>query len=520
VFISDVAIRKPIATITVMLALVLFGVFALATLKTDEFPDVQPPIVAVSIVYPGASPETVEREIVQPIEDAIFSIEGIDGKQTSASAIDGLAQFIVFFEFEKDLQQATQDIRDAISAKRQELPLEMEEPILTRFDPTQEPILTFTLTSETLSVAALTRLADEVVSRELRAAQGVADVRIVGGQVRELTVELRPEAMAGAGVSASDVVSALQAQNLAAPVGRVNTELEEHSIRLAGRLATPEQFEQLAVVTRRGQVVRLGQVASARDGAEEQRTLALFDGREAVGLEVLKTKGYSTTSVAEDVKARAARLGARLPGGAKLSVVQDAGERVRNAVRNVQTTLAEGALLTVLVVFLFLNSWRSTVITGLALPVSVLAAFIAVKTFGFTLNTMSLLGLSLAIGILIDDAIVVRENIVRHIELGEDHTTASFRGTDEIGLAVAATTFSIVAVFVPVAFMYGLAGQWFSSSPSRSTPCSPPTGPTRRWRRESGTAWRARSAPSTAGSTGRRIATAGWWPGRSTTAGR
>jgi HAE1 family hydrophobic/amphiphilic exporter-1 len=461
VLISDVAIRKPIATITVMLALVLFGLFALITLKTDEFPDVQPPIVSVTIVYPGASPETVEREIVEPIEDAIFAIEGIDGKQTSASAIDGLAQFIVFFEFEKDLQQATQDIRDAISAKRQDLPLEMEEPVLTRFDPTQQPIVTFTLTSDTLSVAALTRLADEVVVRELRAAQGVADVRIAGAQVRELTVELRPEAMAAAGVSAGDIVAALQAQNLAAPVGRVNTELREESIRLAGRLDTPEQFEQLAVVTRNGEVVRLGQVAAVKDGAEEQRTLALFDGREAVGLEVLKTKGYSTTSVADDVKARAGRLEPRLPGGAKLSVVQDSGERVRNSVRNVQATLAEGALLTVLVVFLFLNSWRSTVITGLALPVSVLAAFIAVKTFGFTLNIMSLLGLSLAIGILIDDAIVVRENIVRHIELGEDHTTASFQGTDEIGLAVAATTFSIVAVFVPVAFMYGEAGQWF-----------------------------------------------------------
>jgi HAE1 family hydrophobic/amphiphilic exporter-1 len=461
VFISDVAIRKPIATVTVMIALVTFGLFALATLKTDEFPDVQPPIVAVTIAYPGASPETVERELIDPIEDALFSISGIDGKQTTASAIDGLAQFIVFFDFEKDVQQATQDIRDAISAKRQDLPPEMEEPILTRFDPTQEPIVTLTLTSKTLPVPALTRLADEVVARELRAAQGVADVRIAGGQLRELTVELRPEAMAAAGISAGDVVGALQAQNLAAPVGRVSSELREQSIRLEGRLATPEQFEQLTVATRGGQVVRLGQLAAVKDGAEEPRTLALFDGGEAVGLEVLKAKGYSTTAVADEVKARAGRLEARLPGGAKLSVVQDAGERVRNAVRNVQATLAEGALLTVLVVFLFLNSWRSTVITGLALPVSVLAAFIAVKAFGFTLNTMSLLGLSLAIGILIDDAIVVRENIVRHIELGEDHTTASFKGTDEIGLAVAATTFSIVAVFVPVAFMYGLAGQWF-----------------------------------------------------------
>jgi HAE1 family hydrophobic/amphiphilic exporter-1 len=460
VLISDLAIKKPIATVTVMLALVVFGLMALWRLKTDEFPDIQQPIVVVGIVYPGAAPDTVERELVDPIEDAIFSIAGVDPKKTISSAIDGFAQFIVFFDFDKDPQQMTQDVRDAISAKRQDLPTEMEEPVITRFDPADMPIVTLTLTGA-LPVPALTRVGDEVVKRELRAAPGVADVRLVGGQVRELTVALRPEALAAAGVSAGEVVAALQAQNLAAPVGRVNAPLSERSIRLVGRLETPAQFMQVAVATRGGQVVRLGQVAAATDGSEEQRTLALFDGKEAVGIEVLKAKGYSTTAVAADVKARAKALEARLPAGARLEVVQDAGERVRRSVEDVEVTLVEGALLTVLVVFLFLNSWRSTVITGLALPVSVLAAFVSVWVFGFTLNTMSLLGLSLAIGILIDDAIVVRENIVRHIELGEDHTTASFRATDEIGLAVAATTFSIVAVFVPIGFMYGVAGQWF-----------------------------------------------------------
>jgi HAE1 family hydrophobic/amphiphilic exporter-1 len=459
-FISDVAIEKPVFTVTVMLALVVFGVIALGRLKTDEFPDVQPPIVAVTVPYPGASPETVEREIVEPIEDALFAIELVDGERTMAIATDGLAQFVVFFEFEKNLNQATQDIRDAISSKRADLPLEMEEPIITRFDPTQEPIVTLTLTG-TLPVPALTRFADETVSRELRAIPGVADVRVVGGAERELTVELRPEALAAAGVSAGEVVAALQAQNLAAPVGRVNEPLAERSIRLRGRLETPAEFEALVVATRNGQTVRLGQVAGVRDGAEEQRDLALFDGTPAVGLEVLKSKGYSTTAVADEVKARAAALRPRLPEGSRLAVVQDAGQRVAQSVENVQATLVEGALLTVLVVFFFLNSWRSTVITGLALPVSVLAAFVSIWAFGFTLNTMSLLGLSLSIGILIDDAIVVRENIVRHIELGEDHVTASHTGTDEIGLAVAATTFSIVAVFVPIAFMSGEAGQWF-----------------------------------------------------------
>ncbi|MFZ9690191.1 MAG: efflux RND transporter permease subunit, partial [Phycisphaerales bacterium] len=235
--------------------------------------------------------------------------------------------------------------------------------------------------------------------------------------------------------------------------------LEERSIRLKGRLADAAAFRQLVVAQRGGSLIRLGEVADVFEGSEEPRTAARFNGLPSVGIEIKKAKGYSTTAVVEDLKAEIATL--TLPGDATLEIVRDQGFRVERAVANVQNALVEGAILTVLVVFIFLNSWRSTVITGLALPVSVLAAFIAVWAFGFTLNTMSLLGLSLAIGILIDDAIVVRENIVRHVEMGKDHYTAAREGTAEIGLAVAATTFAIVAVFVPVAFMSGQAGQWF-----------------------------------------------------------
>ncbi len=460
-FISDFAIKKPIVTITTMVALVVFGLVALGSLETDEFPEVQPPVVAITIVYPGASPDVVEREVVEPIEDAIFSISGVDAEDSTSSATDSLAQFIIIFDFEKDLQQATQDIRDAISSKRADLPLEMEEPIITRFDPADLPIVSLALTSEKVPAAGLSRLADPGIVGELRAIPGVAQATVVGGIEREMTVEVRPAALQAAGLSIAQVVQALQTQNLAAPVGRLDGPLEETTIRLRGRLETPEDFMQVVVAERGGQPIRLGQVAQVRDGTEEPRTLALYNGVEAVGIEVIKAKGYSTTEVADAVRERIASLQARLPEGVKMEIVRDSGVRVRSAVRNVQTALFEGAVLTVLVVFLFLNSWRSTVITGLALPVSVLASFISVWMFGFTLNTMSLLGLTLAIGILIDDAIVVRENIVRHIEMGKDHYTASREGTSEIGLAVAATTFSIVAVFVPIAFMYGVAGQWF-----------------------------------------------------------
>ncbi len=458
-FISDFAIRKPIVTVVTMVALSVFGIFALLMLNTDEFPDVSPPIVSVAVPYPGASPDTVEREVVEPIEEQIAAISGV--KKIQSSSLDSYGVITVEFTFSKNLQEATQDIRDGISQIRNDLPPEMEEPILTRFDPNDFPIVQLALVSNTLSGPELTRIADPGITRQLRGVTGVAEVRVVGGIEREMTIELDPRALQAQGVGTDEVVAALQAQNLAAPVGRLNGSLDERTIRLRGRLETPADFGRLVVAQRAGRLIRLGDVAVARDGSEEPRTAALFNGRDAVGIDIIKADGYSTTEVSDRVRARMGEIRGALPPGVELIVARDTGPRVSNSVADVQSALVEGAALTVLVVFLFLNSWRSTVITGLALPVSVLASFVAVWAFGFTLNTMSLLGLSLSIGILIDDAIVVRENIVRHVEMGKDHYTASREGTSEIGLAVAATTFSIVVVFIPIAFMGDLAGQWF-----------------------------------------------------------
>ncbi|HVE77714.1 MAG TPA: efflux RND transporter permease subunit [Gemmatimonadaceae bacterium] len=457
--ISDFAIKRPLITVVAMLTLVIFGAFALWQLQTDEFPEVNPPVVLTAIIYPGASPDQVEREILEPVEEAITGISGVD--KVFGEARDGYAQIVTIFFFEKDLQEATQDIRDAISGIRNDLPTEMEEPILRRFNPADQPIIQLALASEAYTPAQLTRLADPAIVREFRSLPGVAQVDIVGKVERELTVQVRPDALQAAGVSVADIVQALETQNLAVPVGRINGTLDERTIRLRGRLEGPQDFMQLVVAERNGQIIRLGQVADVLDGTEEGRTFAIYNGKDAVGILITKSRGYSTTDVSARVRERVEQIQETLPKGVRLDVVRDAGERVASSVRNVQEALVEGAVLTVLVVFLFLNSWRSTVITGLALPVSVLASFIAVWALGFKLETMSLLGLSLAIGILIDDAIVVRENIVRHVEMGKDHFTAAREGTDEIGLAVAATTFSIVSVFVPVGFMYGEAGMWF-----------------------------------------------------------
>ena len=458
-FISDFAIKRPIVTVVTMLALVAFGIAALYKLQVDEFPDIQAPIVFVGVGYPGAAPDVVEREVVDRIEDRLSSISGIDRINSTTS--DGFAQIIVVFVFEKPVDQATQDVRDAISAVRGQLPQEILEPIIQRFDPNDLPIVSLALTSTSLTVPQLTQLADNQIGGDLRAVAGVAQVNVVGGDSATLNVNIRPQALASARVGVDQVVGALRAQNLAAPVGQVTTPTTEQTIRLEGRLENPQDFLGLVVTQRAGRAITLGQLADVEAGNAEPRSAALYSGRAAIGIDVVKSKGYSTAFVANGVKKQLATLRPTLPAGTRIEIVRDGGVRVENSVRNVEETLFEGAILTVLVVFLFLISWRSTVITGLALPVSVLAAFIPLWLLGFTLNTMSLLGLSLAIGILIDDAIVVRENIVRHIEAGEDHYEASRKGPDEIGLAVAATSFSIVAVFVPVGFMSGFAGQWF-----------------------------------------------------------
>ena len=457
--ISDFAIKRPLVTVVTMVALVIFGLFALMKLKTDEFPDVAPPWLTVAVVYPGASPEGVEKEVLDPIEEQVASISGV--KRIMSKAYDGYALMMVEFLFDKDLNEASQDVRDAISGVRINLPTEMEEPIIRKFNDTDRPIVSLALSSVSLSPAELTRLADPGITREIRSVSGVSDVQVFGKVERELTVEIKPDRLQAAGVGISQVVQAIMLQNLAAPVGAITGALDERSIRLKGRMENVAEFANLVVSDRNGVLTRLGEVADVKDATAEPRTLALYNHTEAVGIDIKKMKGYSTTDVAARILARVDELKKGLPPGTTMDVIKDSGTRVKHAVQNVEESLLLGAFLTVLVVFLFLNSWRSTVITGVALPISVMASFIAVWALGFRLETMSLLGLSLAIGILIDDAIVVRENIVRHVEMGKDHYTAAREGTEEIGLAVAATTFSILCVFVPIGFMTGISGQWF-----------------------------------------------------------
>src|SRR5215204_5143637 len=310
-FISDTAIKRPILTVVAMLGLVVFGIAALTQIDTDEYPEINAPVVVISIPYPGASPDTVEREVIEPIEEVIAGISGVD--RMTSNSLDSFANIIVEFVFEKDPQQATQEIRDEISGIRNELPAEMEEPILTRFDPQDQPIVSLTLSSPGLNGAELTRIADPEITRRFRGIPGVASVDLAGGIERELVVEIRPRDLQASGVSVAQVVQSLQSQNLASPVGRLEGEMEERTIRLKGRLDAPADFKELVVSQSAGRVIRLGDVADVRDATEEPRSFALFNGDEAVGINIIKSSGFSTTAVAEDIRAQVAEIQKTLP---------------------------------------------------------------------------------------------------------------------------------------------------------------------------------------------------------------
>lgn len=458
-FLSDFSIKRPMATIVILIATMCLGLLALNKLRVNQNPDVEVPLLTIQIPYPGASPETVEREVINRIEKSLQSISGVT--EVNASANEGSAQFWLEFNFDKNLIEASDEVRNAIAAVRYKLPLEMREPILQRFDPTTQPVLNLALSSTTQSHAEISRLAEDVLADRFRGIDGVAAVTVNGALRRELSVLLRAEKLREYNVSVAEVTAALRAQNTNAPVGKVRGSLDEKNIRLVGRIESPAEFQQIVVKRRGDELVRLGQVAEIEDGFADVNTVSIRSGKPNVGMTVTRSREASTVSVAKKAKALIKEIEKDLPEGTTLEITRDGGDEARRSLNNVIESLAFGAVLTIFVVYVFLNSWRSTLITALSLPTSVVASFIAVWLSGFTLNFMTLLGLSLAIGVLIDDAIVVRENIVRHMQNGSERRKAALEGTAEIGLAVAATTFSIIAVFVPVAFMPGISGEWF-----------------------------------------------------------
>jgi HAE1 family hydrophobic/amphiphilic exporter-1 len=456
---SDLSIKQPVFATMLMVALVVLGIFSYKELSTDLFPKVDLPVASVRTLYPGVSPETVETEVTKRIEEAINPIEGV--RHISSITSEGFSSVVVEFQLGTNIYNAAQDVRSKVSALRRDFPAGVEEPVIDRLDPADLPILSLSVTSEQLSAKQLTSLVEKIISKRLENVEGVGSLTIVGGQRREIQILLNPDRMKSYNLTVPEVVVALRRENLEVPAGKIEHGRMEELVRIDGKFASAESFQNLVVKTIRGVPVYLSEIASVTDGYEEQRKLALIDGQRALAIEIRKQSGGNTVSIAEAVKAALPRLNREFAGRANIAVVKDLSTFIRDSVEDVRNTLILGAIFTVMVVFVFLNSWRSTVITGLTLPVSIIAAFIVMRMLGFSLNILTLMGLSLAVGLLIDDAIVVRENIVRHMQQGRGHFEAARVGTSEIGLAVMATTFSIIAVFVPVAFMKGIVGRFF-----------------------------------------------------------
>jgi hydrophobic/amphiphilic exporter-1 (mainly G- bacteria), HAE1 family len=458
-FLSDLSIKRPIFAAVMMLALVTLGVFSYRRLAIDMFPDVEVPVLSIVTKYPGASPETVEREVSKRIEEAVNPIAGV--KHVISTSRESVSTVVVEFNLEVKINEASQEARAKVNAIRGDLPQAIDEPIIQKLDFSAMPIVSLAVRSKTLSPQQLTTLVEKKVKRRFENLSGVGKVDLVGKAKREVNVNINSLRLDALGMGVDEVIDGLQSENVNTPLGRLNRNGSEYPLRISGKPDVVEKFKAMVIGQRSGRPILLSEVAEIRDGIEERRSLALVNGVPAVSLDILKQSGANTVGAVESVKKEIGRLQSELPPGTTIEMVRDGSIMIRDSVRDVQETLLLGGILTIFIVFLFLNSWRSTVITGLTLPISVISSFIVMNFMGMTLNVMTLMALSLAIGLLIDDAIVVRENIVRHLEQGQDHFKAAREGTSEIGLAVLATTFSIVAVFVPVAFMKGIVGRFF-----------------------------------------------------------
>ncbi|MDT8858130.1 efflux RND transporter permease subunit [Paracoccaceae bacterium Fryx2] len=459
-FLTRISVAQPVFATMIMAAIMVFGIFSFQRLAIEQLPDVDFPVVAVVVSYPGASPEAVETDLVKPIEDAVNTISGIDNVRSTSRA--GEALVIIFFDMDIASSDAAQDVRDRLAGIQAAFPDNAEDPTILRFDPAELPVISLAVSGGDLAPRDLTALTEDVIVQRLSVIQGVGRASVVGGVPRQLNILIDPDRLNAFGVGVGEVTAALAAENRNLPAGAIEAGRVVQSIQVEGRIERAADFLDIIVARRGGQPVRLSDVATIEDGQAEVTSMALLDGAQALAVDVVKTQGSNTVAVAREVRAAVAELVANdLPEGVTIDIVRDNAKPVEESYLGVQNMMIEGAALATLIVFLFLNSWRSTVITGLTLPISVIGTMTVLWALGFTLNIMTLLALSLAIGLLIDDAIVVRENIMRHLHMGKSHRQAALEGTAEIGLAVLATTLSIVAVFLPVAFMEGIIGRFF-----------------------------------------------------------
>ena len=466
---TRVSIGNPVMATMVMLAFVVLGLFSYQRLSVDQFPNIDFPTVVVVMEYPGASPEIVEAEVTKKVEEAVNTIAGIS--TLSSRSYEGSSVVIVEFNLDVDGRKAADDVREKVALIRPLLRDEVKEPRISRFDPQSVPIFNVAVLADGPSPKSpqeLTTWAQQVLQKKLENVRGVGSVAVVGGLARQINVYLKPAALEALGIGADQVTAAVRSENQELPLGAIRSKEQERVVQINARLKRPEDFRDIVVARKSfggsgvaGAPVKLWQVAEIVDGPQEVESLALYNGQRTVLLSVQKSQGENTIEVVDGLQKALVDAKAVTPPGIRIEVNRDNSRSIRVSVANVKRTLFEGAALTILIVFLFLNSWRSTVITGLTLPIALIGTFLFMYIFGFTINTITMMALSLCVGLLIDDAIVVRENIVRHVQMGKSAHEAALAGTNEIGLAVLATTLSIVAVFLPIGFMGGIVGKFF-----------------------------------------------------------
>ena len=459
-WITRISIKNPVFTAMVMLAIMVLGLFSYTRLGVERMPNVEIPVAFISIAYPGASAEAIETDLTKPIEDIVNTVGGI--KKIRSTSVEGRSNTSIEFQLNTNMDKAVQELRDKIAQIRPTFPKEVKDPFISRVESENaEPISTLVFTSDTRSLRELSVMSEQIVTKRLQNIAGVAQVKVNGTSERQVSIQLKPGQMAAQQIGVDEVLRAIQATNQNMPAGNISSGNKEQLIRVEGKIKDIRGFGRIIVAQRPSGPIYLEQVAEIIDGEKEQTSISRINGKPAVNYYITKTQEANIVEVGESVKKAVLLIQKSLPSDVNLRLLDSESDGIQRELNSVKATIMEGAVLTMLIVFLFLHSWRSTIITGLTLPISVMASFIAMYVFGFTLNFLTLMALSLCIGLLIDDAIVVRENIVRHLGMGKSHKDAASDGTNEIGLAVMATTFAIVAVFVPIAFMDGIIGRFF-----------------------------------------------------------
>lgn len=456
-WVSNISIRRPVLASVVSILMILFGLVSLSFLSVREYPDIDPPIISVATIYPGASAEIMESTITERLEDELIGIEGI--RSMNSISREGVSTIIIEFVLERDVNVAAQDVRDRVSRARGVLPDDIEEPIISKQDTDASAILWFSLFGENYSPLQITDYADRYINDQFQTVDGVGSVIIGGEREYAMRLWLDPDKMAARQVSALDVESALRADNVDIPSGRIESTNREFTVRTQGELKTPEQFDRLIVKRVNGLPVYLADIGHAAIGAKDDRSLVRFNGKPAVGLGIVKQSKANTLDVARAVKQKMQEIRKTLPPGMKMDTAFDSSVFIQRSIDEVVESLFVAFGLVVLVIFFFLRNFRATFIPAISIPISLIATFSIMYFLGYTINTITLLGLTLTIGLVVDDTIVVLENIYRRIEDGENPMEAAFKGTEEIGFAIIATTAVLVAVFLPIIFLGGVLGR-------------------------------------------------------------